>query len=307
MRVAVIGAGGMGGVFGAALAQAGNDVTFVARGAHLNAIQRNGLLVEGDRGTTHVNPAQATDDPASIGPVDLVLFGVKLWDLETAAEQIRPIMGPGTIVIPLQNGIDAPERLAAILGPNAVMGGVAMASANITAPGVIHQIAPMQRLIFGEMGNRPSPRGASLRATCTAAGFESVLAPDMELALWEKFNLLVPHSGMTALTRLPIGQFRDDPDIFAVYEAAMRETTAVGRARGVRLAPDAVKKGLAFARSLPPYHIASMANDLIRGRKLELPWLTGKVVELGRALGVPTPANAFIYAALKPYVNGTPA
>lgn len=307
MRVAVIGTGGIGGLFGASLAQAGNDVTFVARGSHLAAMRQNGLRVEGDRGTMHVHPVQATDQPVEIGAVDLVLFCVKLWDVEAAGELIRPIVGPDTVVIPLQNGIDVPERLAAILGPSAVMGGAAMATGTIAAPGVIHQTGKFQRLTFGELDGRLSPRGERIRDCCEAAGFEAILSQDIVLAMWEKFNLLVPHSGLTALTRLPIGKLRDDPDIFALYEAALREVAAVGRARDVRLPADIVERLVAFLRALPPNHMASMANDVIRGNRLELPWLSGKVVALGRGCGISTPVNAFIHAALKPYINGAPA
>lgn len=282
-------------------------MTFVARGPHLAAIQQNGLRVEGDRGTTHVHPVQATDHPAKIGVVDLVLFCVKLWDVESAGELIRPIVGPDTAVIPLQNGIDAPERLAAILGPNAVMGGTAMATGTIAAPGVIHQTGKFQRLTFGELDCRPSPRSERIRDCCEAAGFEAILSQDIALAMWEKFTLLVPHSGLTALTRLPIGKLRDDPDIFGLYEAALREVAAVGRARDVQLPADIVERLVAFLRALPPNHMASMANDVIRGNRLELPWLSGKVVALGRECSISTPVNTFIHAALKPYINGAPA
>jgi 2-dehydropantoate 2-reductase len=306
MRVAIMGPGGIGGPLGASLAEAGDDVTFIARGAHLEAILRNGFRVEGARGTIHIHPASATANPAEIGVVDLVLFCVKLWDLEAAGEAIRPIVGPDTTVIPLQNGIDAPERLAAILGPRAVMGGVAMVGGNIDAPGVIRQTAPMQRIIFGEPGGGPSPRGERIHKHCEAAGFEGVLVADIALAMWEKFNLMVPFGGLSALTRLPIGPLRDDPDTWALFETLMRETTAVGRARGLRLPPDIVETQLAVMRSLPPHHYASTGTDLIRGNRLEVPWLTGKVVALGREHGVPTPANTFVYAALTPYVNGPP-
>jgi 2-dehydropantoate 2-reductase len=307
MRVAIMGPGGVGGPLGASLAQAGDDVTFIARGAHLDAIRRSGFRVEGERGTTHIHPANVTANPAEIGVVDLVLFCVKLWDVEAAGEAIRPIVGPDTTVIPLQNGIDAPERLAAILGQRAVMGGVAMVGGNIAAPGVIRQTVPMQRIIFGEPGGGPSPRGERIHKHCVAAGFEGDLVADIALTMWEKFNVLVPFSSLSALTRLPIGLLRDDPDTWALFETLLRETTAVGRARGLRLPPDIVETQLAFCRSLPRHHYASTATDLIRGRRLEMPWLTGKVVALGNEHNVPTPANTFAYAALKPYVNGPPA
>jgi len=306
MRIAVIGAGGIGGPYGAALAKAGADVIFVARGAHLASMRENGLRIEGDRGETHIRPAQATDDIASIGPVDYVLFCVKLWDVEAVGEQLRPLIGPQTAVIPLQNGIDAAERLIAILGHDAVMGGTAFVTGSIVAPGVIRQTGTYQRMTFGELDRRISGRGERLRDFCEAAGFEGVLSPDVTVPIWDKFLLLVPLSGLNALTRLPLGKWRDDSDLCALYEASLAETVAVGLAEGVRLPPASVEEARAAMRSMPDYHMTSMGNDLIRGNRIELPWFAGKVVELGRRHAIPTPVNAFIYAALKPYVNGAP-
>ena len=306
MRIAVIGAGGIGGIYGAALARAGADVTFVARGTHLAAMREQGLRVEGDRGETHIRPVLATDDPASIGVVDYVLSCVKLWDVESTGEQIRPIVGPQTAVVPLQNGIDAAERLIPILGHEAVMSGTAFVTGAIVAPGVIRQTGTYQRMTFGEIDGSASTRGERLRDLCAMAGFEGVLSPDIRVPIWDKFILLVPLSGLNALTRLPLGKWRDDPDLLALYEASLRETVAVGLAEGVRLPPDTVGQTLAMMRSMPAYHTTSMGNDLLRGNRLELPWFAGKVVELGRSHGIPTPANTFIYTALKPYVNGPP-
>ena len=306
MRIAVIGAGGIGGIYGAALARAGADVTFVARGAHLAAMREQGLRVEGDRGETHIRPVLATDDPASIGVVDYVLSCVKLWDVESTGEQIRPIVGPQTAVVPLQNGIDAAERLIPILGHEAVMSGTAFVTGAIVAPGVIRQTGTYQRMTFGEIDGTASTRGERLRDLCAMAGFEGVLSPDIRVPIWDKFILLVPLSSLNALTRLPLGKWRDDPDLLALYEASLRETVAVGLAEGVRLPPDTVGQTLAMMRSMPAYHTTSMGNDLLRGNRLELPWFAGKVVELGRSHGIPTPANTFIYTALKPYVNGPP-
>ena len=306
MRIAVIGAGGIGGIYGAALARAGADVTFVARGTHLAAMREQGLRVEGDRGETHIQPAHATDDPASIGVVDYVLSCVKLWDVESAGVQIRLIVGPQTAVVPLQNGIDAAERLIPILGHEAVMSGTAFVTGAIVAPGVIRQTGTYQRMTFGEIDGSASTRGERLRDLCAMAGFEGVLSPDIRVPIWDKFILLVPLSGLNALTRLPLGKWRDDPDLLALYEASLRETVAVGLAEGVRLPPDTVGQTLAMMRSMPAYHTTSMGNDLLRGNRLELPWFAGKVVELGRSHGIPTPANTFLYAALKPYVNGPP-
>jgi 2-dehydropantoate 2-reductase len=307
MRIAVIGTGGIGGPYGASLAKAGADVTFAARGAHLMAMRENGLRIEGDRGETHILPARATDNIAGIGTVDVVLLCVKLWDLEAVAEHIRPIVARQTAVIPLQNGVDAAERMIRILGDAAVMGGVAFVTGTIIAPGVIRQTGTYQRMTFGELDGRISERGQRLRDLCEAAGFEGVLSPDIMVPVWEKFIGLVPLSGLNALTRLPLGRWRDDPDLWGLCEAALRETVAVGLAQGIGLPPDCIDQTLVLMRSMPAHHMTSMGNDLLRGNRLELPWFAGKVVELGRHHGIKTPVNGFIYAALKPYANGAPA
>src|SRR6516164_3986423 len=307
MRIAVVGTGGIGGPYGASLAKAGADVTFVARGAHLAAIHENGLRVEGDRGESHIRPAQATDDIASIGTVDFVLLCVKLWDVENAGAQLRAIVGPGTAVVPLQNGVDAAERLIPILGQEPVMGGTAFVTGTIAAPGVIRQTGTYQRMTFGELDGRLSERGKRLRDLCETGGFEGVFSADIRVPIWEKFILLVPLSGLHALTRVPLGVWRQDPDLLALYESALRETVAVGLAEGVPLPPDCIANGLGMMQSMPAHHTTSMGNDLLRGNRLELPWFAGKVIELGRRHGVPTPVNGFIYAALKPHIDGAPA
>jgi 2-dehydropantoate 2-reductase len=306
MRIAVVGAGGVGGGFGAALAKAGAEVTFIARGAHLAAMKKEGLKVQGPRGETHLLPTRATDDPASLGKVDIVLFCVKLWDVESAGKQIKPLIGPDTAVIPLQNGVDAAERLVPILGPSAVMGGVAQISASIIKPGVIQQVGTFMRMIFGELDGKRSKRAEDFLALCQKAGFDATLSEQITTELWMKFILLAANASITAATRQPIGKLRDDPDIRAVFEAAWQETAAVGRAGGVRLPADAVDKIREFTSHAPPAMKASMALDLERGNRLELPWLGGKVVELGRKHGVPTPAHSLMYALLKPYIMGTP-
>ncbi len=307
MRIAVVGAGGVGGGFGAALAQAGGDVTFIARGAHLAAMKNTGLRIESPRGDVHLVPTQATDDPASIGPVDIVLFCVKLWDVESAGQQIKPLVGPQTAVIPLQNGVDAPERLAAILGERAVMGGVAQISASIVAPGVIRQVGTFMRMLFGELDGSPSKRSEAFLALCKKAGFDTVLSDQIVTELWIKFILLATNASVMALARQPIGKLRDDPDMRPQFVAAYNEVIAVGKARGVKLPADTLERMLAFNAGAPPTMKPSMALDLDRGNRIELPWLGGKVVELGRQLGVPTPTHALMYAALKPYVMGAPS
>jgi 2-dehydropantoate 2-reductase len=307
MRIAVVGVGGVGGAFGAALAKAGADVTFVARGAHLQAIRANGLRIEGGRGDTLIFPARATDDPATIGPVDFVLFCVKLWDVETAGAAIKSLIGPTTAVIPLQNGIDAAERLIPILGAPAVMGGVAQISATIAEPGVIRQTGSFMRLIFGELECGKSVRGETFLALCEKAGFDATHSDQIVTELWMKFILLATNSALTAATRTPIGVLREDPDIAPLFSRSSAEVAAVGRALGVRLPDDAIENVVAFTRGAPPAMMASMAHDLIRGSRIELPWLSGKVVSLGRELGVPTPVHEVLYAMLKPFTDGRPA
>lgn len=307
MRIAVIGAGGVGGAFGAALAKAGSDVTFLARGAHLAAMRRRGLTLVSPRGDLHLNPVQATDEPDSIGQVDFVLFCVKLWDVESAGEAIRPLLGPNTAVIPLQNGIDASERLLPILGKGAVMGGVAQISATIAEPGVIRQTGTFMRLVFGELDGRASQRGAAFLGLCQAAKFEAVNSNTILTALWEKFVTLATNSSVISLTRLPFGKLRDDPEVFALFEKAIGEVAAVGRARGIALPADIEAKALQATRNFPAEMLPSMAVDLMRGNRLELPWLAGKVVGLGRELGVPTPTFDVMYRALKPYAHGAPS
>ena len=307
MRIAVVGAGGVGGGFGAALAKAGADVTFIARGAHLAAMKSKGLKVESPRGDTHLVPTQATDDPKTVGPVDVVLFCVKLWDVESAGAAIKPMVAADTAVIPLQNGVDASERLAPILGRQAVMGGVANISATIVEPGVIRQTGTLLRMVFGELDGSTSARGEAFAALCGRAGIDGVLSTAILTELWMKFILLASNAGVMALTRLPVGKLRDDPDISPWFTTAYEEVASVGRALGVVLPADAVEKTLNFNHNAPPQLMASMAVDLLRGNRIELPWLSGKVVELGRKHGVPTPTHALMYAALKPYIMGKPA
>jgi len=307
MRIAVVGAGGVGGGFGAALAKAGADVIFIARGAHLAAMKSEGLKVQGGRGETHLAPTQATEDPASIGKVDIVLFCVKLWDVESAGQKIRPLIGPDTAVIPLQNGIDAAERLIPILGPDAVMGGVAQISASIVGPGLIQQVGSFMRMIFGELDGKRRKRAEDFLALCLKAGFDATLSEQILTELWMKFILLAGNASIMALARQPIGRLRDDPDLRPIFIAAYQETIDVGRASGVALPADALEKILDFTGHAPPAMKPSMALDLERGNRLELPWLGGKVVELGLKLGVPTPTHSMMYAMLKPYIMGTPA
>src|ERR1700754_2011958 len=257
MRIAVVGAGGVGGGFGAALAKAGGDVNFIARGAHVAPIKKEGLKIKSRGGDTHRVPTQATDDPATIGKVDIVLFCVKLWDVESAGAHIKPLVGPGTAVIPLQNGIDAPDRLIPILGREAVMGGVAQISASIVRPRVIVQVGTFMRMIFGELDGRISKRGQDLLALCQKASFDVTLSEQIVTDLWMKFILLATNASVTAATRLPIGKLRDDPDVHATIVAAVREVHAVARAKGIALSANAVDTVLEFIGHAPPAMKAS--------------------------------------------------
>jgi len=304
MKIAIVGTGGVGGGFGAALAKAGADVTFIARGAHLAAMKSQGLKLLSPRGDIHLVPTQATDNPVEVGKVDFVLFCVKQWDVESAGHHIKPLIGPNTAVIPLQNGVDAAERLIPNLGANAVMGGVAQISASIIGPGLINQVGTFMRMIFGELDGKRSKRGEELLALCLKAGFDATLSEAILTDLWMKFILLASNASIMALARQPIGKMRDDPEMRPIFTAAYQEAFDVGRARGVALPADAVETILKNTYHFPPDMKPSMALDLDRGNRLELPWLGGKVVELGRKAGVPTPTHSLMYAMLKPYVMG---
>ncbi len=304
MRIVVVGAGGVGGVFGVALAKAGAEVVFVARGAHLAAMKTAGLRIQGARGESHLFPVQATDRPGELAPADVVLSCVKLWDLETSAQDIKPVVGPDTAVIPLQNGIDAAERLIPILGKANVLGGTAQVSAAITSPGMLTQVGTTMRLVFGEFDKTSSPRGEKFRALCHTAGFEAILSDDIRRDLWIKFIMLASNASVMAAARQPMGPLREDPEIVAVFRAAYEEVIAVGRASGVALPENVMEPVMNFMRTAPAEIKPSMLLDLERGNRLELPWLGGKVVELGKKFGIPTPTHAMLYALLKTHAMG---
>lgn len=306
MRVAVIGAGGVGGYFGAKLAQAGNDVAFVARGAHLEALRANGLRVETSGGAMVLPRVAATDDPSSLAPADVVMFCVKLWDVERAAAQAAPLVAGGGVVVPFQNGVDSHEILIRTLGAKHVLGGVAYIAAAIRAPGVIAQTGSMARLRIGAFDDALAARARAFVDACTAAGIDAQLAADIRRALWEKFVFLAALSGVTCLARQPVGGVRDDPDLRATFETAMRETVAVAQSRGVALDDGFVPAQMRALDSLPAQMRSSMLNDLAAGHRLEAPWLCGRVAELAAQAGIAAPINATIYAGLKPFLNGAP-
>jgi 2-dehydropantoate 2-reductase len=305
MRIAVMGTGGVGGYFGAKLANGGNDVTFIARGKHLDAIRAQGLAIESGASPFHLASVRATDDPAQIAPVDVVMFCVKLWDVEQAAVQVEPLVSTGGVVIPFQNGLAAPEILERVLGPARVLGGVAYIAATIRAPGVIAHTGTMARLRVGAFPGGPAERATQFADACRAAGIEVEVSPDIRRALWEKFCFLAALSGCTSVARQPVGGIRGDPDLRATFEAAVREAWNVGRAHGVPLADDYVATQLKALDGLPAQMRSSMQNDLAGGRRLEAPWLSGAVAALAKHVGLAAPVSGVLYAALKPYVAGT--
>jgi 2-dehydropantoate 2-reductase len=286
-----MGSGGVGGLIGARLAQAGCDVAFIARGAHLAAMREHGLKLESPVGNVHLPKVRVTDDPGTLGPVDLVVIAVKLWDTGAAARAIAPLVGPDTGVLSLQNGVTKDDLLRPIFGEKALMGGVAYMGTAISRPGVIQHTGTMQRLVFGEYDGPRSKRAEALLEFAMKAGLDARLSDDIRRSIWEKFVFLVGMAAVTATIRLPLGPILGHPLTRKFYLDAMREAAAVGRAHGVRLPEDIAEERLAFSDTLPGTMTASLQLDLERGNPLEVEWLSGSVVELGAAVGVPTPIH----------------
>lgn len=307
MKIAVIGSGGVGGYFGARLVASGEDVTFVARGAHLETMQKSGLKILSALGDLHLPKVKATNDTKTIGPVDVVMIAVKLWATEEAAAAAKPLIGPNTVGVSFQNGVVAVDTLLPVLGKEHVMGGVANIAALIEEPGVIRHNGTMASLFYGELDNKPSARAKTLHDACVKAGINGGVVDNIQKAIWEKYVRLVTLSAMTSLTRMPAGPIRSDPDTRALTQQVMEEVIAIGRAKGIRFDDDIVAKQMGNIDTIPATMVASMCGDLRRGNRLELPWLSGMVAKFGKELGVPTPANQFVYAALKLYANGRPA
>jgi 2-dehydropantoate 2-reductase len=297
-------AGGVGGYFGARLAAAGHDVTFFARGAHLDAIRKNGLKVESALGNLHLQNVTAADDPSGVAPVDLVLFAVKLWDTERAGEQLRPLVQSHTRIITLQNGVDSVDRLAPILGEANVIGGSTYVVTVIGEPGVIRHTSAFARVRCGRLDGQPDSVLADYVAQIEKAGIEIVLTDQMKTELWKKFVLLSGTSSITSGTRQPLGPIRDDPDMHALLRRLMQETVTVGHAAGVPFADDIAAELDRSIAGFPPTMRASMANDLDAGNRLELDWLAGKVVAIGRKYSLATPTQDAVYAILKPFRMG---
>ena len=304
MRIAIMAAGAVGGYFGGRMAAAGHDVAFIARGAHRDAIRRDGLKIKSTLGDLHLKDVNVTDDPRQVGPVDVVLFAVKLWDTETAGEQTRPLVGSNTRVITLQNGVDSIERLAPILGHDATIGGATYIVTTIAEPGVIRHTGTIAKVHCGRLDQRPDALLANYVEQIKAANIDIALTDHILVDLWKKFVLLSGTSGITAGTRQPLGVIRDDEDMRAFFYKLMHETMAVGRAGGVAFPPDFQAELDRSVAVFPPTMKASMANDLDAGKRLELDWLAGKVIALGRKYGISTPAQEAVYAILKPYRMG---
>lgn len=306
MKIAVMGTGGVGGVFGARLADAGCDVSFIARGKHLAAIKENGLkIVSEEVKDSLLKPCKASDDPKDIGPVDVVLFCVKLWDTESAAKQIEPMVGESTAIISLQNGILKDEVLRKHFGKERVVGGVSYVAATISAPGMVTQKGVVQKLVFGEYGAQSSSkRLEQLREACLKGGVEAEIPENIEKAIWEKFVFLVAMSAVTAATRQTIGPVRTHESTRRLLVDVMSEATAVAKARGIILDDGLIDRRLAYWDGLSPDVTSSMQHDLQHGNRLELPWLSGTVVDLGKELGVPTPVNRVLVDLLMPFVDG---
>ena len=301
MRIAVFGSGGVGGYFGGRLAQAGEDIVFIARGEHLKAIRQSGLRVDSIAGDFMIHPAQATDTPAEVGAVDAVLVTVKAWQVSEAAEVMKPMVGPNTMVIPLENDVDAPDQLAAVLGAEHVLGGLCRISVFIAAPGHIKHVAIQPHIAFGELNGRPSERVEVLRQAFARAQGMTVAVPlDIRAALWEKFLFIAAISGVGAVTRQPAGNLRSVPETRTLLLRAMEEIEMVAKARGISLSPDIIQKTMGFIDNMPPATLASMQRDIMDGRPSELEAQNGAVVRLGREVGVSTPTHEFIYASLLP-------
>ena len=308
MRIAMMGSGGLGGFFGGRLAHAGCEVGFIARGEHLRAMQEHGLrIVSAAHGDIVVKDARFSDDPAAIGVVDLVIVGVKLWDTEDAAQAMRPMVGPETAVLSLQNGVTKDEILQSKFGEAAVMGGAGYVATRIARPGVIEQTGAIQRLVFGEYDGSRSERAETLLKFALAAGIDAQVSTDIRRSLWEKFVFLVGLSATTTSMRTTIWPIRTNAQTRAFLHDVMKEVVAVGRAHGVNLPEDYADERLAFADTVPPTMTSSMHHDLERGNRLELPWLSGGVVELGARVGVPTPLNRAVCDILALYADGRKA
>jgi len=301
MRIVVFGSGGVGGYFGGRLAQAGMDVTFIARGRHLQAIGKHGLRVDSINGDFTLHPAIATDDPAMVGEADVVLCCVKSWQVNEAAIAMRPMVGPKTVVIPIQNGVEAPTILSDVLGADKVLGGLCRIISMTHGPGHVRHVGAEPYITFGELNNQQTERTKRLyRAFSEATGITVEIATDINAVLWEKFILIAPWSGVGAVTHAPVGVFRRLPETRQMLLQSMTEAFNIAIAREIDLSKEVVEETMEFIDELPEEGTASMQRDIIEGRPSELNEQNGAVVRLGNDLGVQTPVNAFIYYSLLP-------
>ena len=300
MRIAVMGSGGVGGYFGGLLARTGHEVGFVARGAHLAALRSNGLQVKSVHGDFEVAPVEAADQPSELGTVDLVLMTIKTPDVEQAAQAVKPIVGEDTAVLSLLNGVEAPEQIAVVIGKEHVVAGATWVSSAIEAPGVIRQFSKFRRIVFGEMDGSNSPRVQDIAVVLAGSGADAEITDNIHKVLWTKFVFIAGISGMGAVTRLSVGEYRDVPETRALLTSLMGEVEAVGRAVGVELDSDVVDQSLAFVDGAAPGVRASMQRDVEGGRRSELESMIGVIGRKGRELGVPTPVADAVYAALLP-------
>jgi 2-dehydropantoate 2-reductase len=300
MKILIMGTGGVGGYYGALLAQHGNEVTFVARGAHLYAIRHEGLTVKSVHGDFKVFPVNATDDPARVEPVDLVLFSVKTYNTDEAAEAIRPVLGPQATVLSLQNGVDAGERIGRMIGGEHVIGGATWLSSAVEAPGVIKQISQFRRIVLGELGGGRSERIQSIFEVLNQTGLTVEISENIQKVLWTKFAFISAVSSIGSLTRLPMGDYRSVPEARHLLSSIMQEVEALARAQGIALEADVVSRSLEFIDNSGPHIKPSMQLDVESGRRTELDSMVGVIGRKGRELGVPTPAADFVYGALLP-------
>ncbi len=300
MRIAVYGTGGVGGYFGGRLAQAGEDVIFIARGDHLQAMISHGLRVDSTKGDFVIKPVQATDDPAQAGTADVVLLGVKAWQIPDAAQAMLPMVGPETLVLPLQNGLEAPAQLAKVLGSEHVLGGLCGLSVFMAGPGHIRHTAIDPFVRFGEIDNSPSDRVKRLQQVFARAGVTAEVPPNIQTALWMKFLFITPFTGVGAVTRSPLGVWRSLPDTRQMAETALEELVAVARAREVLLPEDAVQTVMKAFDNLPPDITTSIQRDIMEGRPSELDALIGVVVRFGKENEVATPLHKFFYNSFRP-------
>ena len=300
MKLAIMGTGGVGGYYGGLLAQQGHDVTFIARGAHLQAIQENGLQIKSIHGDFHIKPAQATEDPTQVGPVDLVVFVTKSYHTDQAAQAIKPMIGSETVVLSLQNGVDAADRIGAVVGMQHMLGGATWLSSALEAPGVIKQVSQFRRVVIGELNGRVTPRAQAIHKAFQDTGITAELSENILKVLWTKFVFISTASSLGSLTRLSIGEYRSVPETRAMMTSLMQEVETVARAHGAVLDDDVVQKSLNFIDSVEPHIRASMQLDVEAGRRSELESMVGVIGRKGRESGVTTPVADFIYASLLP-------